>query len=96
MSEKLPFYTSVAKEDLAGIVDYIAQDNLAAALDYLDRIEKKCLLIEQHPAIGELTPRLGEGVRMNFVGRYVVFHRVSNGRVEILRFIPGDRDTKQL
>ena len=91
-----PFYTSAAQQDLAEIVSYIARDKPGAALDWVAKIEAKCLLIAASPSLGELQPHLGEGVRSSLVGRYVIFHRESSDRVEILRVIGGDRDIRQL
>jgi toxin ParE1/3/4 len=91
-----PFYTSAAQQDLADILHYIGRDKPEAALAWVDKIEAKCLLIANNPAIGELQPRLGEGVRSSIVGRYVIFHRQANQRVEILRVIAADRDITQL
>lgn len=93
---KKPFYTSAAQKDLADILSYIAKDKPAAALAWVDKIEAKCLLIAENPSFGELQPRLGVGVRSSVVGRYVIFHREANDRVEILRVIPGDRDIRRL
>ncbi len=92
------FYTSAAKQDLVDILEYIAGDNPAAALDWIDKIEAKCLLIGigSSTMIGEMQPHLGEGVRASIVGRYVIFHREANGRIEILRVIPGDRNVTRL
>jgi len=91
-----PFYTSAAYEDLTDILNYIAQDKAAAALSWIEKIEAKCLLIADNPSIGELQPHLGEGVRASVVGRYVIFHREANDRVEILHVIPGDRNITRL
>ena len=91
-----PYYTSAAKRDLADILQYIAKDNPDAALAWVEKIEEKCLLIAKNPGIGELHPRLGEGVRANIVGRYVIFHRQANSQLEVLRVIAGDRDITRL
>lgn len=91
-----PLYTSAAHQDLADILDFIATDKPTAALRLVEKIEAKCLLISQNPGIGELQPHLGEGVRASLVGRYVIFHRVVDDRVEILRVIPGDRNITRL
>ena len=91
-----PFYTSVAHQDLVEILDYIATDNPSAALSVIEKIEAKCLLIADSPITGEIQPKLGDGVRASTVGRYVIFHRQANDRVEILRIIPGDRNIKRL
>jgi len=91
-----PFYTSTADQDLTDILNYIGADSPAAALAWVDEIEAKCLLIATNPTTGELQPHLGEGVRASVVGRYVIFHREANDRVEILRVIPGDRNITRL
>jgi toxin ParE1/3/4 len=91
-----PFYTSASHRDLTDILNYIAQDNPVAALTWIEKIEAKCLLIASNPSVGELQSHLGEGVRTSVVGRYVIFHRHANERVEILRVIAGGRDVHQL
>lgn len=91
-----PFYTSAARQDLADILTYIARDKPEAALAWVEKIEAKCLLIASQPKMGELKRQLGVDVRANVVGRYVIFHRQANDRVEILRFIPGDRNITNL
>ena len=91
-----PFYTSAAKQDLADILMYIARDKPDAAISWVEKIEAKCLLIASQPEIGELKRQLGANVRANVVGRYVIFHRRSKERVEILRVIPGDRSITKL
>ena len=91
-----PFYTSAAQQDLADIVTFIAKDKPGAALGWVGKIEAKCFTIAENPSFGDLQRHLGEGVRANAVGRYVIFHREANNRVEILRVIPGDKDIRHL
>ena len=91
-----PFYTHAAQQDLNDILLYIAADKPGAAITWVDKIEAKCLLIARNPAIGELQPHLGTGIRASVVGRYVIFHREEQDRVVILRVIPGDREVSQL
>ena len=91
-----PFYTSAARHDLTDILTFISRDKPNAALAWVEKIEAKCLSIASTPDTGELKPQLGEGVRASAVGRYVIFHRQANERVEILRVIPGDRNVTQL
>jgi len=91
-----PFYTPAAQQDLADILGYIAKDKPDAALAWVEKIEAKCLLIASTPQIGEVQSRFGKSVRTSSVGRYVIFHRETKGRVEILRVIPGDRDISEL
>lgn len=91
-----PFYTAAAQQDLAEILEYISKDKPGAALAWVEKIEAKCLTISQNPSCGDLQSHLGEGVRANAVGRYVIFHRESGNRVEILRVIPGDKNIRDL
>jgi len=91
-----PAYTSAARQDLADILTCIARDKPRAAIEWVEKIEAKCLLIASQPAMGELHRQLGAGVRSNVVGRYVIFHRKSNDQIEILRVIPGDRNITAL
>ena len=91
-----PFYTSAAQQDLADILTYIAKDKPGAALRWVGKIEAKCLTIAENPSFGDLQRHLGDGVRANSVGRFVIFHREANNRVEILRVIPGDKDIRHL
>ena len=91
-----PYYTFAAQQDLTDILGYIAQDKPDAAVVWVEKIEAKCLLIATSPQIGELQSRFGKGVRTSSVGRYVIFHRETDKRVEILRVIPGDRNISEL
>ena len=91
-----PVYTSAARQDLVDILAYIARDKPRAAVEWVEKIEAKCLLLAEQPVMGELQRHLGVGVRSNVVGRYVIFHRQSKDRVEILRVIPGDRNITTL
>ena len=93
---KKPFYTSAATQDLEDILSYIARDKPNAAIKWIETIEDKCLLIASSPDIGEAKPLLGLGIRASVVGRYVIFHRQANERVEVLRVIPGDRNITEL
>jgi toxin ParE1/3/4 len=91
-----PIYTLAAQQDLADIVEYISRDKPQAAWAWLDKIEAKCLVIAEQPSMGDLQPHFGEDVRASVVGRYVVFHRRREDRLEILRVIAGDRDIQHL
>ena len=91
-----PVYTTAAISDLDDVLKYAARDKPKAAIELVQKIEAKCLLIASSPAIGEAQPQLGLGVRSNLVGRYVIFHRHANDQAEILRVIPGDCDITQL
>ncbi|MCE9553957.1 MAG: type II toxin-antitoxin system RelE/ParE family toxin [Planctomycetes bacterium] len=91
-----PFYTSAAQQDFADILNYIARDNPSAAVAWVEKVEAKCLTIAKNPSLGDMQRHLGDGIRASVVGRYVIFYREANHRVEILRVIPGDRNITHL
>jgi toxin ParE1/3/4 len=86
-----------AEADLNAIVDYIAADNLPAALDWLMAIRQLFELLSKQPLIGErqITLRHGE-VRRICHGRYVVYYLPIRDGVEILRVIHGAREHDNL
>jgi len=92
--------TGAAEQDLAEIVDYIANDNPAAALKLAETIEQSILQLEEFPLTGT-TPknrRLSRrGYRILIVESYLVFYVLpENGALEIRRIISGKRDYKFL
>ncbi len=89
-------YSSTANIDLDTIFTYIAGHDLPAALNWMEKVHARCNAIAFDPLIGDLQPRLGPGVRGTAVGRYVIFHRKTQNRVEILRIIAGDQDIQHL
>ena len=93
---KKPLYSTAARQDLVGILQYIARDKPGAAVAWVEKIEAKCLLLASQPEIGELRSQFGSDVRCNFVGRYVIFHRKHGDTVEILCVTSGDRKITKL
>lgn len=100
MPKHLISITEAAEQDLAEIVDYIANDNPAAALKLPENIEQSILQLEDFPLSGA-TPknrRLSrQGYRILIVDSYLVFYvLLDNEVVEIRRIISGKRDYKFL
>lgn len=86
-----------AREQLNQIVDYIASDNLPAALKWLEEIEALFNLLSTQPLMGQElhTKRLGK-LRRHMFGRYAIYFRPIQGGVEILRVIHSARDQERL
>jgi toxin ParE1/3/4 len=86
-----------AKERLKQIVEYIAKDNLAASIRWLDEIEAIFALLAEQPGIGQRvqTRRFGI-VRRHVVGNYLVYYQPITGGVEILLVSHGARDQRRL
>lgn len=83
----------VASGQYASVNDaVIARDKPVAASNWIDLIEEKCKLIAATPAFGEQRSEFGPDTRSSMVGRYVIFYRIIDAGVEVVRVISGDRD----
>lgn len=85
-------FSPAAGEDLIEIAIFIAQDNPARALTFVDELEGKCNGLGQAPGIGTKRPELGRGIRMLPHGRYLIFYREVGGALRIERNIHSARD----
>ncbi|MDZ4850123.1 MAG: type II toxin-antitoxin system RelE/ParE family toxin [Pirellulaceae bacterium] len=82
-----------AETDIAGISEYIAKRNVAAAIKMLDLIQEACQTLAENPGLGEV--RKGFGVpncRSFTVSRYVVFFRPNGNGVDLARILDASRD----
>lgn len=81
-----------AGQDLEAIGDYIAQDNSDAALQFVLNLRQQCQRIASHPLAYRTRPELGDGIRVAPVGRYLVFFKLSENDVTIVRILHGARE----
>ena len=82
-----------AETDIAGISEYIAKRNVAAAIKMLDLIQEACQTLAENPGLGEV--RTGFGVpncRSFTVSRYVVFFRPNGNGIDVARILDASRD----
>ena len=71
--------------------DYIARDNPARALSFLQELRSKCLGLADMPERFPLVPRYeATGVRRRGHGDYLIFYRVETGKVIILHILHGE------
>jgi toxin ParE1/3/4 len=91
-----------AKLDLIEQADFIAQDNLEAALRFLDAVEKTFAQLARLPRIGKsrkVKSRVFSNVRqfpITGFEKYLVFYRPIEGGIEVLRVLHGARDLNRL
>ena len=79
-----------AEYDLETIGDYIARDNAARALSFLQELRSKCLGLADMPERFPLVPRYeATGVRRRGHGDYLIFYRVEAEKVIILHILHG-------
>ncbi len=85
-----------AEEDLIEVWMHIAGDNPRAADRTLDELERKTMLLTRHPEIGRERPDIAPGVRYLAAGSYLILYRLAEDRVEIVRYVHGRRDLKEM
>lgn len=87
-----------ADADVDGAADYIAQDNLDAALRFYDAVSRTYRQLRDHPTrwpmYGLDHPRLVNIRKRHIAGfaKYLVFYRIEDSVVEIIRVLHGARD----
>jgi len=80
-----------AKKDLLDIRAYTQEEwGKQQAQKYIDALEKKCNELAQRPQIGRERSEIKPGYRSISEGKHVIFYRLANSGIEILR-IPHRR-----
>jgi toxin ParE1/3/4 len=82
----------LAKQDLIGIGDYIAQDSRAGARRFVGKLQEQCRRIGCAPLAYASREDLAPALRMAPLGNYVVFFRVLDRVVRIERVLHASRD----
>ena len=85
-------FSPKAERELEEIGDYIARDNPARAITFLDELRAHCLGIAANPGADPPRPELGPGVRRAVHGRYLIFFSVRSRGPRIERILHGARD----
>lgn len=92
-------WSSVAEDDLATLVGWLAERDASAAVRALDRIEARCRALERFPRRGRAIPEL-QGVSLPFELRQLsippwrVFFAVHARRVTVLGIVDGRADVE--
>jgi len=81
-----------AEGDFHTILGYIARDKPGAAKDFVSKLRARCALLVSHPLVGEDCSALRPKMRRIAYAGYVMFFRVDEDVVEIVRVIHGSRD----
>ena len=92
-----------ADRDLADLAEYIAADNLDAAINFLLAARRSMEFLTTSPHAGALY-ELASGRRLRGVRKwsvkgyrnYLIFYRVGTESIEILRVVHGARDIPTL
>ena len=85
--------TAEAERDLEQIGDWIARDNPARAVTFINEIQHACLDLADFPERFPLVPRYeAQQVRHRAKGNYLIFSRVERRKVVILHVLHGAMD----
>ena len=88
--------TPLANEDVIGIWDYIASDNVTAADKLVRQIDDVYEQLARNPKIGSKQEQYGLGMRAFAVGNYIIFYHEIDDGIEIYRVLHGARNLDEL
>ena len=92
-------FLPIAEEDIAEIVDYIAQDKVAAAVNFYNGLEKRFQQLMTHPYLGtkRKEPDLAHAGYYSLVhGNYIIFYTIEQNSIVVHRVLSGYRDYLRL
>ncbi len=89
-------FTPAARDDLLAIGLFIAEDNPQRAESFVAELEVKAALICKQPLSFPERADISPGVRAAVHGRYLLFFRVLDNDVRIVRILHGARNFRQV
>lgn len=88
--------TIPASQDLEEISGYFLQASVDAGDRFVEGFGKKCQQLARYPHIGKSYAQLKPGLRGISFMNHIIFYRVLEGRIEILRVISGYRNLRDV
>ena len=88
--------TAPACQDLNDISEYFLENSIEAGDQFIKAFNQKCKHLAQFPHIGKSYADLKSGVRGISLMKHIIFYRITENTVEILRVISGYRDLKKM
>ncbi|MBD2770748.1 type II toxin-antitoxin system RelE/ParE family toxin [Iningainema tapete] len=85
-----------AIQDLEEITDYFLSRNIEAGDRFIEDFNKKCRNLAQFPSIGRSYKFIRSYLRGIPLDGYIIFYRVLDDGVEILRVVSARRDLESL
>lgn len=81
-----------AKADIGEIVTRIGLDKPDAAMNWLDRLNELFEVIRDWPGAGPARDELRPGLRSLPHGNYLIFYRINDDGIDIVRVLDGRRN----
>jgi toxin ParE1/3/4 len=85
-----------ASSDLIEIWSYIADDSIANADAFTDKLYETIQVLGRQPGSGRQREELAPGIQSFPFGRYIIFYRVVTSTIEIVRVLHGARDIENI
>jgi len=85
-----------ARSDLTEIWSYIADDSIANADAFIDKLYETIKALASQPGVGRRREELAPGILSFPFGRYVIFYRTNRDTIEIVRILHGARDIQAI
>ena len=86
----------LASQDLNEIADYFAENNLEAGERFFRAFNRKCQQLVAFPNSGKSYAEIRSNLRGISLEGYVIFYRVLDEGIEILRVVSGRRNFPSL
>ena len=86
----------LASRDLDDIFDYFAEFSVDAGERFVDDFNKKCRNLAAFPHIGRAYTEIESSLRGISLSGYIIFYRVNENSIEIVRVVSGYRDLDSL
>ena len=85
-----------AIKDLEEIIDYFSSRNIEAGERFINEFEKKCKYLANFPNMGRSYDDIKPALRGLPLAGYIIFYRIINDGIEIIRVVSGYRDLESL
>ena len=85
-----------AQQDISEIGEFISRDNPVRALSFVRELRAKIALTAETPLAYRERTELRLGIRASRHGVYLIFFRLEEAQVEVLRVWHGARDMSEL
>ncbi len=85
-----------ATADLLEIWSYIADDSVANADAFVDKLYETIQTLGRQPGLGRRREELAPGIQSFPHGRYILFYRAVPGAIEIVRVLHSARDIENI
>ena len=86
----------LASRDLTKIADYFAENNLEAGERFFREFNRKCQQLVAFPNSGKSYAEIRPNLRGLSLDGYIIFYRVLDDGIEILRVVSGRRNFPSL